>query len=223
MRRELWMVATLLPLGGCYVPQDSGYGYAQPPGVYAQPGYPPGGYAPPGYAPPGYAPPGYDPYAGTYPGYSYNGGAPTIIEGGMTAPLVLFGGEWGYYDRDRHWHHAPDRVSRDLDAHRGNGGHFRPNDFPRGAPNFQPGPGHFGSPGASPAAAPPAAFRPGEPPRAVAPQAAFRPGEPPRPIPSPAAIRPSDAPRSAAPVGVMPRTVPAQPPHSSNCPPGQHC
>ncbi len=214
MRRELWIVAALLLLSGCDVPQDGGYGYDQP-------SYSPGGYFPGGYPQPGYMQPG---YSGAYPGYSYNDGAPIIVDGGMTAPLVQFGGQWGYYDRDRHWHHAPDRVSRDLDAHRGNGaGQFHPNDIPRGAPIPQPGPGRFGGAGGPPAGLPPAGsppaglppaglppagFRPSAPPpAAVAPQAAFRPSAPP-----PAAAPPAAIPRSPAPVGVMPRTVPRQPP-----------
>jgi hypothetical protein len=28
--------------------------------------------------------------------------------------LILYGGEWGYWDRNRQWHHAPDPVARQL-------------------------------------------------------------------------------------------------------------
>src|SRR3954468_21812178 len=89
---------------------------------YAAPGYPPSDYPPPGYPPPDYPQPGYVPDAygdAVYPGYSYNNGVHTIVEGGMAMPLVLFGGDWGYYDRERHWHRAPDPVVRHLHEHPG--------------------------------------------------------------------------------------------------------
>jgi hypothetical protein len=236
MRRQVWIAAVLLPLTGCYAPPgDPGYGYAQP-------AYPPAGYPgpeyPPGYAAGGYAPAPYESDAGIYPGYSYNGGQPTYIDGGIAVPLVLFGGEWGYYDHERHFHHAPDRISRDLETrHAGGGGQFRPNAGPRGEPNFQPrqvqpgGPAAF-RPGEQPRLAPPqAAFRPGEQPRAAPPQAAFRPAEPPRAAPPPQAnFRPAEQPRPLpAPAFSQPHPGFAAPPRHEehergrDCPPGQRC
>ncbi len=132
MRRR-FLFAMLLPLCGCYEPaQDAGYGYSQP--GYPPPGYPPPGYPGGSYPAPGYQPGlPYNPYANAYPGYDYNGGEPTIIVGGVTAPLILFGGEWGYYDRERHWHRAPDAVYRDLNARRPAGAPFHP---PAGPPHW---------------------------------------------------------------------------------------
>jgi hypothetical protein len=208
MRRELWVAALLIPLSGCYAPPaDPGYGYAQP-------GYPSNGYPPSGY-PAGYEASPYDTDARAYPGYSYNGGAPTYIDGGIAVPLVLFGGEWGYYDHDRHWRRAPDRISHDLEAHRAGGGQFHPNAVPRGEPGFQPRPGQLDDR---------AAFRPPEQPRPVSPQAAFRPPEQPHFAPPQAAFRPADPPRPAF-------TAPppaAQQHHEEHgrgrdCPPGQRC
>ena len=127
MRHTLWLAAILLPVGGCYLPPATPeYGYAQP--GYAAPGYDQPGYEQQGYEQPAYPQGAYDPYAG-YPGYSYNNGAPVIVESGVPTPLVFFGGEWGFYDHDRHWHRAPDHVSRDLDSRRGGGG--PPNPGPR--------------------------------------------------------------------------------------------
>jgi hypothetical protein len=169
MRRGLWLGSLLLPLTGCYVaPSDPGYGYAQPGYPSPPPGYPLAGYPPPSYPPGGYyAPAPYDPYAGGYPGYSCNSGAPTILEGGVAMPLVLFGGEWGFYDRDRHWHRAPEGVSRDLEAHRAGGGQFRPGAAPRaeayprsGQPAGQAAYRPAGQP--QPSAAPPGAPRAAE-------------------------------------------------------------
>jgi hypothetical protein len=152
MRRALWLVSFLLPLGGCYVAPPAPAGY---------------GYAPPGYPPPPPPLPS-DPYASAYPGYGYNGGAPVYYDAGIAVPLVLFGGAWGYYDRDHHWHRAPEGISRDLDAHRGGG---------RGQPGAMPRPEGYpqqraGQPGA-------VGYRPGEGPHPVA---APRPaqGAPPR-------------------------------------------
>lgn len=202
MRRGLWLVSLLLPLGGCYVtPPATGYGY--PP-----PGYPPGSYPPPGYAQPGYPPPGYpsggyppapyDPYAAAYPGYSYNDGAPTFLDGGIAVPLILFGGEWGYYDRDRHWHRAPEGVTHDLEAHRAaGGGQFHPNAALHADPNLQPRPGQTM-----------AQPRPGQP----AGQAPYRPAEQVRP-----AAAQYSAPRPA------PAAQPRQEERGRECPPGQHC
>jgi hypothetical protein len=163
------LAVILLPLGGCYLPPATpAYGYAQPgygqpvygQEVYEQQAYGQPAYGQPEYAQPGYPPGGYVPYAGD-PGYSYNNGAPVIIESGVPTPLVFFGGQWGFYDHDRHWHHAPDHVSHDLDAHR-TGGQFHPNGGP--GPSFHDGhPGngaaYHGQPhgypqGAAPAAAP---------------------------------------------------------------------
>ncbi len=83
------MGTLLLPLSGCYVEQ---------PAAYPGPAYPPSA--------------AYDPNGD--PGYGYNGAQPTIMEGGFAFPLVLLGGEWGYYDRDRHWHRAPEETRRRL-------------------------------------------------------------------------------------------------------------
>jgi hypothetical protein len=168
MRRGLWLVSLMLPLAGCYVaPSDPEYGYAQPGYPSPPSGYPPPGYPPPAYPPGAYAPAPYDPNAGTYaPGYGYNGGAPVIVEGGMAMPLVLFGGEWGYYDRDHHWHRAPEGVSRGFEAHRGDGGQFRPNAGPHAESYPQPRSGQPGSQAAyrptgqpQPSAPPPGAPR----------------------------------------------------------------
>lgn len=131
MGRKIWLAAVILPLSGCYVP-PSGPAYAPQPG-YGSPGY---GY---GYGAPAYGSPGYDPYSS----YSYDNGEPAIVEGGVSVPLVLFGGEWGYYDHDRHFHRAPDSVSRDIENRRafGNGrpipGSFNPG--PPGGEDSSPG------------------------------------------------------------------------------------
>jgi hypothetical protein len=174
LRHIPWLAAILLPLDGCYLPPATpDYGYAQSAyaqsaygqSAYGQPVYEQQGYGQPAYAQPdnvqpGYPPGGYDPYAGD-PGFSYNNGAPMIMESGVPTPLVFFGGQWGFYDHDRHWHHAPDHVSHDLDAQRG-GGHFYPNAGP--GPSFHDGHPVGGAPyhgqphgypqGATPAAAP---------------------------------------------------------------------
>jgi hypothetical protein len=169
-RRELWLATLLLPLGGCYATPAPGYGFVPPgypPGEYAQPGYPPGGYAQPGYPSGGYAPPPSDPYA-AYPGYGGGDGPPTYIEGGVAVPLVLYGGEWGFYDSGRHWHRAPEGYSHHLQERRDAGGEFHPSSV---QPNeFHPQPG-TGRPGERPAGQ--SAFRP-----VAAPTAA------PRPVPA---------------------------------------
>jgi hypothetical protein len=145
MRRGVWLAFILLPLGACYVqPQGPNYSYAVP-------GYPPAGFPPPPPLPA-------DPYAGAYPGYSYNDGAPVYYDAGVAVPLVLFGGEWGYYDHGHHWHRAPEGVSRDLQAHWGGGRQFHPNAPPHPEPGNQ---WRGGPPGGQ------AAYRPAEPPRAV--------------------------------------------------------
>jgi hypothetical protein len=199
MRRELWMVTLLLPLSGCYVPPaDQGYGYA--PAEYYPPGYPGGGYGP--------AP--YQSAPDIYPGYSYNDGQPTYLDGGMAVPLVLFGGQWGYYDRERRWHHAPDRISRDLEAHRAGGGHFHTNSVPRGEPGFQPRPGQPGGfrPPEQPRSPPPQA---GFQPRPAAPQAAFPAPEQPRSPPPQAGFQPRPAaPQAAFQAPLQPRSPPPQ-------------
>jgi hypothetical protein len=150
MRRGVWLL--ILPLCGCYAAQP-GVGYAP------QPAY---GYGSPAYVSPGY-PPAYDPYSG----YSYNDGAPEIIEGGVSIPLVLFGGQWGYYDRDRHFHRAPDNVRRDIESHRGYG-NFRPNPGPRGGGGPQPWHGQPNGQAAFRPAGPPPGHVSGPPPRASA-------------------------------------------------------
>jgi hypothetical protein len=101
MRSKPWLLVPLIALAGCV---------AQP-----------GPYAAPGYAQPYPA----GPYDQAYPGYDYTSGAPTYIEGGVPVPLILFGGEWGHYDRERRWRRAPEPVHRHLEERRAGGG-FRP-------------------------------------------------------------------------------------------------
>lgn len=134
MRIISCLAAFAVPLCGCVVTPDGGYGQAQSPaGYYAQPGYPP---PPPGYAqPPGYV--GYQDYAGQ----------PVYYDGGVPYPLVLFGGEWGYYDHDRHWHRAPEDAHRRIEERRANEGQARP-EAPRFVPAAAPA-------RAAPATAPP--------------------------------------------------------------------
>jgi hypothetical protein len=144
-RHGLWLATLLLPLSGCYMPPtDAGYGYAQP-------GYPAGGYAPSPY----------DPYAG-YPGYSESNGTPMYMDGGAPVPLVLYGGEWGFYDSGRHWHRAPEGVSRHMEERRSAGGQFHDNPGAHNESFSQP---RSGQPGGQSgfhqaAAPPPAAPRP---------------------------------------------------------------
>jgi hypothetical protein len=210
MRRGL-VLAALLPLGGCYVPPQpvTNYGYGAP--GYPPPGYQPPGYPQPDYPPGGYAQPGYDPDGNVYPGYSFNDGAPVILEGGASMPLILFGGEWGYYDRDRHFHRAPDQVSRHLQERERGGWSGRPGDRPHG--DFHP--------------------QPGGPPRNEAyPQPRFEqhqqpaynsqpPGRGPEPSrPAPAAYAPPP-PHAAAPPPPRPAAPPQE--HRRECPPGQRC
>lgn len=190
MYRGFWLAVLLLPVGGCYVtPSDTGY---------AQPGYPPPGYPNGGYAP--------DPYA-AYPGYNYNDGAPTIVEGGAPVPLVLYGGEWGYYDSGRRWHRAPEGVSRDLQAHGGPGGDHR--DEHGGGYRGDHRDEHGGE---------------GRPP----PTALSQPVAPARPPPgggrySGSAYRPGEPPRSGPPPSGGPRPANPEPPRQHECPPGQRC
>ena len=106
MWRGLALVVLFLPLSGCEVPPGGPYDYGAP--EYPQPAYPLG-TIPDDYGEP------------VYPGFSYNDGAPVIIEGGMSMPLILLGGEWGYYDRVRHWHRAPDQCRTACAAAKGTG------------------------------------------------------------------------------------------------------
>ena len=191
MPRGLWLAAALLALGGCYAPpQNAEYG--------AQPAYPPAGYPPQQY-PPGVYPPGpYDPNAAAYPGYDYSSGAPTIIAEGVPVPRVLLGGEWGFYDHERHWHRAPDDARRRFEEHRD--GRFEEHRDAR--PQFRPDGPRFGEgyrqprPEGRPA---PFGERPGAPP-AMFP--GFRPNEPARPLP------PLAAPARPAPTGAPAATFP---------------
>jgi hypothetical protein len=232
MRRALWLLPVLLPLGACYEPPSNGnYGYAQP--GYPQPGYPPAGYAQPGYPPPTYE--GYtavqsDPYGEAYPGYSYNDGAPTFLDAGVTVPLVFFGGAWGYYDHTHHWHRAPDRVARDLDTrrrdgdwHRGGGDpvHFNPALQPRpgqpgGQAAFHPPPQAV--PGGRPDGRPdggPHWTQPAQPQPAAAPHWQQ---------PTPAAGPHWQQPTPAAAPHAAPAAPPPQQDHGAwHCPPGQRC
>ncbi|MFL5256772.1 MAG: hypothetical protein ACJ8AI_28535 [Rhodopila sp.] len=79
MQRDLALMVLLLPLSGCEVPPGPTYEYGAPE------------YPPPGYVPDAYG-------EAVYPGFSYNNGSPVITEGSVSMPLVLLGGEWGYYD-----------------------------------------------------------------------------------------------------------------------------
>jgi hypothetical protein len=152
-RRELWLATLLLPLGGCYATPDPGYGYVPP-------GYPPGGYAQPAYPSGGYAPSAPDPYA-AYPGYGGGDGPPTIIEGGVAVPLLLYGGEWGFYDSGRHWHRAPEGDRRRMEQQREAGGEFHHDSVQHNEFHPQPGSERPGGQSAfRPAAAPSAAPRP---------------------------------------------------------------
>jgi hypothetical protein len=102
MKRALALTALLASLGGCVVsPAEPGYGYGQP-------AYPGGGAY-------------YDDSSNIYPGYAYNNGSPSLIVEGSAMPLTLYEGGWGYWDRGRHWHHAPDQVEHNLE-HRHAGG-----------------------------------------------------------------------------------------------------
>jgi hypothetical protein len=107
MRHRLALAALLLPLAGCVVP---------PPGPAMYP------YAQPGYGAPG-------PYAQqdfSYPGYAYNDGSPTYVEGGVTWPLIFYGGGWGYWDGFHRWHGAPGPVGNWLGARHPGGVGYRP-------------------------------------------------------------------------------------------------
>jgi hypothetical protein len=154
MRHGLAFAALLLPLAGCVVP---------PPGPYA--GYPP----PPGYP---------APYASAefaYPGYAYNNGSPTYYDGGVTWPLIYFGGGWGYWDGYHRWHGAPGPIGLRLNGLHPGGVGYRPY-----------GGGQWGRPGGFPggggrAYGPPGGVRPGGAPGGVRPAAVGRPGPAPAP------------------------------------------
>jgi hypothetical protein len=123
MRRQLALMALLLPLSGCVVPPDQvGYGYGYPSpgyaGVYPQPGY-------------------------EYSGSPYYDGSPTMAVEGSNVPLIFYGGSWGYWDRGHSWHHAPDNVSHNLNQRYPGGSGFHP-----GAP--PPGGGFGGRPPSGP-------------------------------------------------------------------------
>jgi hypothetical protein len=121
MRYRLAFAAMLLPLTGCVVP-------------------------PPAPAPYGY--PGSYPAAGpqefSYPGYAYNDGSPTYIDGGVTYPLIFYGGGWGYWDGYRRWHGAPGPVGGWLGRRYPGGVGYRP--WGGGHPGYG-GPGYGGHPG----------------------------------------------------------------------------
>jgi hypothetical protein len=139
MRFRLAFAAMVLPLAGCVVPP---------------PGPPPYGYPQPGYPGP------YAQQEAPYPGYFYNGGSPYFVEGGISFPLIFYGGGWGYWDGYHHWHGAPDAIRRDLDRRHPGGVGYRPYG------------GGFGGPrglrpeGGRPGGYPVGAGRPGGPPGA---------------------------------------------------------
>jgi hypothetical protein len=81
-----------------------------------------------------------------YPGYYYNDGAPYIIVEGQPAPLIYYGGTWGYYDRYHHFQHAPDQVWRHLEERNPHGAGLRPWD----GPHHPPGGAYGGQPGYHP-------------------------------------------------------------------------
>jgi hypothetical protein len=132
MRHHLAFAALLLPLAGCVVPPA-----APPP--------PPYGYAPP---PPAPYPPEF-----AYPGFAYIEGSPVYVVGGVTWPLVFWGGGWGYWDGYHRWHAAPGPVGRHLGARFPGGAGFHPyGGGPWGRPMGFRGQGAYG---------PPAGGRPG--------------------------------------------------------------
>lgn len=133
MRHRLAFAALLLPLAGCVVPP--------PPGP---PPPPPYGYAPP--------PPAY-PQEFAYPGYAYMDGSPVYVVGGVTWPLVFWGGGWGYWDGYHRWHGAPGPVGRYLGSRYPGGVGYHPfGGGPYGRPMGWHGSGGYGPGGG---------FRPG--------------------------------------------------------------
>jgi hypothetical protein len=207
MRRGFWLAALLPMLNGCYIPPDNG-GYG-----YGQPGYPPGGYGQPEYVQPGYGQPAYDPYA-AYPGYGEYNGVPSMMESGVSVPLVLFGGEWGFYDSGRRWHRAPEGISRHMEERQRGGGGFHSNEGPRGGGGFHsneaPRGGGFGQPRQE---GRPGGERFGGP-------AAFRPAEPQRSMQQAAPVHSAPSPAAAAPAA-----QPRGPEHerTRGCPTGHNC
>jgi hypothetical protein len=125
MRYRLAFAALLLPLTGCIV--------APPP-------------------PPPYGYPVATPEFG-YPGYAYNNGSPTYIDGGVTWPLIFWGGGWGYWDGYHHWHGAPGPVGNWLSGrHPGGVGYHPFGGGPYGRPvglrgGFPGGPRGYGAGG----------------------------------------------------------------------------
>ncbi len=128
MRYGLALAALLLPLAGCVVP-------------------------PPGPIPPYYAPPPPAPYAAdfSYPGYAYVDGSPVYVVGGVTWPLVFYGGGWGYWDGYHRWHGAPGPVGRYLGMRFPGGVGYHPfGGGPYGRPLGFRGAGVYGPPGGRP-------------------------------------------------------------------------
>jgi hypothetical protein len=123
MLQRLAFAALLLPLGGCVMPP------------------------PPQPVPYGYAAPGYPLQQDfTYPGYAFNDGSPTYVEGGVTWPLVFYGGGWGYWDGYHHWHGAPGQVGGWLGRRYPGGVGYHPfGGGPYGTPvGLRIGPGGYG-------------------------------------------------------------------------------
>jgi hypothetical protein len=159
MRRGLVLAILLLPASGCAVTPGSGYVYA------AAPEYPPPAYAEYSDTP--------DPYSGeAYPGYTFNDEVPMIMEDGNAMPLVLLGDQWGYYDHERRWHHAPDQVWRQVQNRQGPGWSGHPDGPPHYGgyqpPRYNERPqtngGYYGGPPAG--RSPPDGWRYGGPPTA---------------------------------------------------------
>ena len=223
MRRGLLVAAFLLPLAGCVLPPDDG-GYGQP------------------Y------------YGGSevYPGYYYNEGSPYVIVEGAPAPLIYYGGSWGYYDHYHHFQRAPERVWRHLEERHPHGEGLRawngPHHPPGGQSGYRPPPSNGGYQGGPPGGG----YRPppsgGQPPQHMyqgqqpgqpmgqpmgQPHGQFQ-GQPPGQQPhgqfqGPPPGQPMGQPR---PQMQQPAPRPAAPPPrqeehrgggNHQCPPGQHC
>lgn len=191
MRHGFVLAALLLPLAGCYLPPQPAPSYG-----YGAPGYAPQGYGQPGYPPPGYPPPGYD--TQIYPGYSYNDGAPTLLVEGAAVPLIVVGGELGYYDAHHYWHRAPDPVAHNL-AQR----------YPGGAA-YRPGGGGY-----PPPRPPGGGYPPPRPPD----------GGYPHPVPTAGAEPYHGQPQQyrPPPARPAPQAEHEEHPHNRECPPGQRC